>query len=145
MNLLVINGPNINLLGVRERKIYGTKSYKDLISYIVEVCRENDIEVECFQSNHEGSIVDKIQAAIGCCDGIVINPAAYTHSSIAIMDAIKAVDIPAVEVHLTDVENREDYRKKSYVSEACIRTIKGRSFEGYKEAILLLKETVDKK
>ena len=138
MKILVINGPNINMLGVREKEIYGTETYDNLIGYINEVCARNNIEVECFQSNHEGAIVDKIQSALGVFDGIVINPAAYTHTSIAILDAMKAVALPAVEVHLSDISKREEYRKKSFVSEACIKTFCGLSFKGYELAILLL-------
>jgi len=139
MKILVINGPNLNLLGVREPEIYGTGDYNALIKYIEDVCREENVEVEFYQSNHEGDIVDRIQQAFGNKDGIVINPAAYTHTSIAIMDALKAVAIPAVEVHLTDVEKREDFRQISYAGMACVHTYMGLGFEGYKEAVLFLK------
>ncbi|MCR5800632.1 MAG: type II 3-dehydroquinate dehydratase [Lachnospiraceae bacterium] len=139
MRILVINGPNLNLLGVREPEIYGTGDYNALIKYIEDVCREENVEVECYQSNHEGDIVDRIQQALGNKDGIVINPAAYTHTSIAIMDALKAVAIPAVEVHLTNVEKREDFRQISYAGMACVHTYMGLGFEGYKEAVLFLK------
>jgi len=133
--LLIINGPNLNLLGLREPAIYGDKSYDDLVSFIEKTAEDYGIEATCFQSNHEGAIVDEIQAAYGRFDWIIINPAAYTHTSIAIPDAIKAVAIPAVEVHLSDITEREAYRQVSYTSEACIATIAGKGFEGYREAI----------
>jgi len=133
--LLIINGPNLNLLGLREPAIYGDKSYADLVSFIEKTAEDYGIEATCFQSNHEGAIVDEIQAAYGRFDWIIINPAAYTHTSIAIPDAIKAVAIPAVEVHLSDITEREAYRQVSYTSEACIATIAGKGFEGYREAI----------
>ena len=142
MKILVINGPNLNLLGIREPEIYGTGDYNALIKYIEDVCREENVEVECYQSNHEGDIVDRIQQALGNKDGIVINPAAYTHTSIAIMDALKAVAIPAVEVHLTNVEKREDFRQISYAGMACVHTYMGLGFEGYKEAVLFLKRYI---
>jgi len=132
------------MLGIRERGIYGSQSYEDLVNFVRDVCREQNIEVEFFQSNHEGAIVDAIQAAYGNFDGIVINPAAYTHTSIAILDALKAVDIPAVEVHLSDVSKREEFRRVSYVSNACIKTFYGLSFEGYRLAVLALKEHLEK-
>lgn len=135
MKLLVINGPNINLLGIREKHIYGSGTYEDLLEYIKQVCAEKQADVELFQSNHEGAIVDRIQDALGRCDGIVINPAAYTHTSVAIADALKAVSIPAVEVHLSDVNSREDFRKVSYVRPVCIATYSGHGFEGYRMAI----------
>lgn len=144
MRILVINGPNLNMLGIRERGIYGSQSYEDLVNFVRDVCREQNIEVEFFQSNHEGAIVDAIQAAYGNFDGIVINPAAYTHTSIAILDALKAVDIPAVEVHLSDVSKREEFRRVSYVSNACIKTFYGLGFEGYRLAVLALKEHLEK-
>ena len=140
MKILIINGPNINMLGIREKNIYGIVTYEDLLAFISKVCAENEIEVEFFQSNHEGAIVDAIQGALGKADGIVINPAAYTHTSIAILDALKAVSIPAVEVHLSDPNTREEYRHRSFAREACIKTIAGKGFDGYKEAILFLKE-----
>ena len=133
--ILVINGPNINLLGLREPEIYGEKSYSDLLEFIHAAAKEAGLEVFCFQSNSEGAIVDEIQKAYSKFDGIVINPAAYTHTSIAIPDAIKAVGIPAVEVHLTDIQQREEYRKISYTCEACVKTIVGKGFEGYREAM----------
>jgi 3-dehydroquinate dehydratase-2 len=144
MKILIINGPNLNMLGVREPEIYGSRTYADLCAYIEAFCKESGIEARFFQSNHEGAIVDEIQSAYKVFDGIVINPAAYTHTSIAIPDAIKAVGIPAVEVHLSDINKREAYRHHSYTSEACIATIAGHGFEGYKEAVLLLKEKICK-
>jgi len=133
--ILIINGPNINMLGIREPEIYGDKSYTDLLEYIEEAATELGVIVETFQSNCEGAIVDKIQQAYGNFDAIIINPAAYTHTSIAIPDALKAIGIPAIEVHLTDPHKREEYRKISYTSQACITTITGKGFEGYKAAI----------
>ena len=141
--ILIINGPNINLLGLREPHIYGSKSYTDLIEYIKNIAQETELEVCFFQSNSEGTIVDEIQRAYGKFDGIVINPAAYSHTSIAIPDALKAVGIPAIEVHLSDISKRETYRQISYTSAACHRTIKGKGFEGYREAILALKDILD--
>jgi len=138
MKILVVNGPNINLLGLREPELYGSKNYAVLIEFIQAVCADAGVEVECVQSNHEGAIVDVIQEAYGRFDGIVINPAAYTHTSIAILDALKAVGIPAVEVHLTDIKEREAFRQVSYVAEACEKTIAGKGFEGYAEAIRYL-------
>lgn len=140
MKLFVINGPNLNLLGVREPGIYGKQDYNALIDFIREVCQREGIEVECFQSNHEGALVDIIQSAYGKADGIVINPAAYTHTSVAILDALKAVALPAVEVHLSDIQEREAFRHISYPAMACIAQIKGKGFQGYEEAILLLKQ-----
>jgi 3-dehydroquinate dehydratase-2 len=142
MKILVINGPNINMLGIREKNIYGIVTYEDLLAFIGKVCVENDIEVECFQSNHEGDLVDAIQGALGKFDGIVINPAAYTHTSIAILDALKAVSIPAVEVHLTDIAKRESFRHVSYAGMACVKTFTGLGLEGYKAAILFLKDSI---
>ena len=133
--ILVINGPNINLLGLREPEIYGTGSYTDLIRFISFAAGQAFVDFECFQSNSEGCIVDKIQQAYGVFDGIIINPAAYTHTSIAIPDAIKAVGIPTVEVHLSDISKREGYRQISYTSEACEATIMGKGFEGYREGL----------
>lgn len=140
MKLLVINGPNINMLGIREPGIYGKQSFSDLIALIEKTAREENLEIEQFQSNHEGAIVDKIQSCYGCVDGIVINPAAYTHTSVAILDALKAVSIPAVEVHISDVDAREPFRQISYAGMYCEKTIKGLGFEGYRQAILYLKE-----
>ena len=137
--ILVINGPNINLLGLREPNIYGEQTYNDLIAFISKAALEAGLETQCFQSNSEGAIVDEIQRAYGQFDGIIINPAAYTHTSVAIPDAIKAVGIPAIEVHLTDIHQREAYRRISYTSEACLKTVVGKGFEGYREAMRFLK------
>lgn len=139
MKILVLNGPNINMLGIREPGVYGSQSYSDLLSLIEQTAKEEGLEIEHYQSNHEGDLVDKIQWAHGRVDGIVINPAAYTHTSIAILDALKAVSIPAVEVHISDVDAREPFRQISYAGLACIKTIKGHGIEGYREAILFLK------
>lgn len=145
MKILVINGPNINMLGIREPAVYGNRTYDDLCAFIIKVCDENDIRVKLFQSNSEGAIVDTIQNAYGVYDGIVINPAAYTHTSIAIPDALKAVGIPTVEVHLSDINKREDYRRRSYTSEACIATICGLGFVGYQKAVEKLYSVIAKK
>ena len=139
MKILVINGPNINMLGIREPDIYGKNTFADLLTLLKETAQELGIHVEQFQSNHEGDIVDKIQWAYGKVDGIVINPAAYTHTSVAILDALKAVSLPAVEVHISDVDSRESFRQISYAGMACCKTIKGHGFEGYREAIQYLK------
>ena len=144
MKFLVINGPNLNMLGLREPSIYGDRSYKALVELIETVCRDEGIAVEVFQSNHEGAIVDKIQAAYGEVDGIVINPAAYTHTSVAILDALKAVSIPAVEVHISDVSTRESFRQVSYAGMACVKTYMGQGFEGYAMAIRYLKGYLSK-
>ena len=144
MKLLIINGPNLNLLGLREPGIYGKNTLADLEKLIAETCRKKQIQVECFQSNHEGAIVDKIQAAYGQFDGIVINPAAYTHTSVAILDALKAVSIPAVEVHISDVSTRESFRQISYAGMACVKTYMGHGFEGYAMAIRYLKGYLNK-
>ena len=135
MKILIVNGPNLNILGIREPEIYGKKTYKDLCDDINVYAIESGIEVQIFQSNHEGALVDKIQEAYGEFDGIVINPAAYTHTSIALLDALKAVGIPAVEVHISDISAREDFRKTSFVRDACVKTITGRGFDGYTDAI----------
>ena len=135
MKILVINGPNINMLGIREPGIYGTNTYTDLLALIRTSAEELSLQVKHFQSNHEGEIVDEIQAAYGVFDGIVINPAAYTHTSVAILDALKAVGIPAVEVHISDVDAREEFRKTSYAGLACVKTIKGHGLQGYREAM----------
>lgn len=140
MNILVINGPNLNMLGIREPGIYGSESYQDLCNLIQKKCDQEGISVEFYQSNHEGSIVDKIQEVYGKADGIVINPGAYTHTSVAILDALKAVSIPTVEVHISDVDAREDFRQISYVSLVAVQTIKGHGLNGYLEAIDTLKE-----
>ena len=144
MKFLVINGPNLNLLGLREPDIYGKQNYAALCDLCRQTCLDAGIEVELFQSNHEGAIVDAIQAAYGKVDGIVINPAAYTHTSIAILDALKAVAIPAVEVHISDVKAREDFRQISYAGKACVKTYMGLGMEGYRQAILWLKEYLTK-
>ena len=141
MKILVINGPNLNMLGIREREIYGTKSYADLCAFLEECFEEFGVEGRVFQSNHEGAIVDRIQAAWGAEDAIVINPAAYTHTSVAILDALKAVSLPAVEVHISKVDEREPFRQISYAGMACVRTISGMGFEGYREAIRFLCES----
>lgn len=138
MKFLIINGPNLNMLGLREPDIYGKQDYAALCALIEKTCAKKNIECELFQSNHEGAIVDKIQEAYGKIDGIVINPAAYTHTSIAILDALKAVSIPTVEVHISDINSREEFRKHSYVSLAAIKTIAGLGFDGYKLAIEFL-------
>ena len=140
MKILVINGPNINMLGIREPGIYGKQTFKDLLSLIEATAQELNISVTHFQSNHEGAIVDTIQAAYGQYDGIVINPAAYTHTSVAILDALKSVSIPAVEVHISDVDSREAFRQISYPGMYCEKTIKGQGINGYRQAILYLKE-----
>ena len=141
MKILVINGPNLNMLGIRERHIYGTKSYDDLCAFLEDCFEEFGAEGTVFQSNHEGAIVDRIQAAWGTEDAIVINPAAYTHTSVAILDALKAVSLPAVEVHISKLDEREAFRQISYAGMACVRTISGLGFEGYREAIRFLCET----
>lgn len=133
--LLVINGPNLNMLGIREPDIYGKNTYKDLCELIKDYAGQKNIEVKLFQSNHEGDLVDEIQSAYQKFDGIVINPAAYTHTSVAILDAVKSVGIPTVEVHISAVEEREDFRQVSYIRKACIKTITGKGFNGYLEAI----------
>lgn len=144
MKFLVINGPNLNMLGIREPAIYGDRNFKALESFIRTSAADAGVEVELFQSNYEGAIVDKIQQAYGVMDGIVINPAAYTHTSVAILDALKAVAIPAVEVHISDVDAREPFRQISYAGMACIKTYKGLGFEGYRQAILYLKDFLQK-
>ncbi len=140
MKILVINGPNLNMLGIREPGIYGKQTFAELLNLLQKWAKDENIELEQFQSNHEGALVDKIQAAYGQFDGIVINPAAYTHTSVAILDALKAVAIPAVEVHISDVDAREPFRQISYAGLACVKTIKGQGFDGYRQAILYLKE-----
>ena len=138
MKILVLNGPNINMLGIREPGVYGSQSYGELLRLLEVWANELGVEMEHYQSNHEGCLVDKIQAAYGCFDGIVINPAAYTHTSIAILDALKAVAIPAVEVHISDVKAREDFRQISYAGKACIKTIMGQGLDGYRQAMAFL-------
>ena len=140
MKILVINGPNLNMLGIREPGIYGKNTFADLLALLEETGKELGVEVEQYQSNHEGDLVDKIQWAYGRIDGIVINPAAYTHTSVAILDALKAVSIPAVEVHISDVDARESFRQISYAGMACVKTIKGHGFQGYREAMQYLVE-----
>ena len=144
MKLLIINGPNINMLGIREPEVYGNKTYQALLDLIETFAKDKGISVACFQSNHEGAIVDRIQDAYGKFDGIVINPAAYTHTSVAILDALKAVSIPAVEVHISDVDSREAFRQISYAGLACEKTIKGQGFDGYCQAMAYLKEKYEK-
>ena len=140
MKILVINGPNLNMLGIREPDHYGKETYADLIKKIEYHCAQKGVDVELFQSNHEGDLVDKIQSAYQNADGIVINPGAYTHTSIAILDAVKAVGIPTVEVHISKVEQREDFRQISYIRLACVKTITGHGTDGYLEAIDFLIE-----
>ncbi|MBE6958843.1 MAG: type II 3-dehydroquinate dehydratase [Ruminococcaceae bacterium] len=140
MKLLVINGPNINMLGIREPGIYGKNTYADLLTLLEQTAKDAVIQIDHFQSNHEGAIVDTIQAAYGVYDGIVINPAAYTHTSVAILDALKAVSIPAVEVHISDVDSREPFRQISYAGLYCEKTIKGQGIDGYRQAICYLQE-----
>ena len=144
MNLFVINGPNLNMLGIREPGIYGKVSYKDLCEMIQNYCDTKNIDVKFFQSNHEGDLVDYIQSAYGVADGIVINPGAYTHTSVAILDAAKAVNVPLVEVHISDVSTREDFRQISYIRKAAIKTISGLGLDGYIEAIKVLEEVNSK-
>ena len=140
MKILVLNGPNINMLGVREPDIYGKNSYQDLLGLLTKTGAELGIEVSHFQSNHEGKLVDAIQDALGAYDGIVINPAAYTHTSVAILDALKAVALPAVEVHISDIDSREPFRQISYSGMYCEKTIKGQGIDGYRQAIVYLKD-----
>ena len=140
MKILVINGPNINMLGIREPGIYGKSSFSDLLALLDQTAQEENLDIRQFQSNHEGAIVDEIQKCYGCVDGIVINPAAYTHTSVAILDALKSVQIPAVEVHISNVDAREAFRQISYPGMYCEKTIKGQGIDGYRQAILYLKE-----
>ena len=140
MKLLVINGPNINMLGIREPGIYGSESYSDLCDLIKKHADKIGVEVEIYQSNHEGDLVDKIQEAYGTADGIVINPGAYTHTSVALLDAVKAVNIPTVEVHISEVSKREDFRQISYIRTACVKTITGQGLAGYTQAMDFLTE-----
>ena len=140
MKILVINGPNLNMLGLREPGIYGKETFADLLKLLEETATAENVEIQQYQSNHEGDLVDKIQWAYEKMDGIVINPAAYTHTSVAILDALKAVSIPAVEVHISDVDSREPFRQISYAGMACVKTIKGQGLDGYRQAILYLKE-----
>ena len=140
MKILVLNGPNINMLGIREPDIYGKQSFQELLTILEETGKTLGVTVEQFQSNHEGALVDKIQEAYGCFDGIVINPAAYTHTSVAILDALKAVAIPAVEVHISQVDAREPFRQVSYAGMACVKTIQGQGLDGYRQAIQYLQD-----
>ena len=140
MKILIINGPNINMLGIREPEIYGSETYDDLIDYIRERAEGDSHTLEFYQSNHEGDLVDRIQQSHGRMDGIVINAAAYTHTSVAILDALKAVQIPAVEVHISDIEEREEFRQISYIGEYCEKIIKGRGFQGYVDGIEYLRD-----
>ena len=142
MNILVINGPNLNLLGIREPDVYGKATYEDLCVLIRNHAEKIGVDVEIYQSNHEGDLVDKIQSAYGRVNGIVLNPAAYTHTSVSLLDALKAVGIPAVEVHISDVSKREDFRQISYVRLYCEKTIAGHGFDGYLEALDYLVEAV---
>lgn len=140
MKILVINGPNINMIGIREPEIYGKKTYADIVSMIEDYAKKKNFEVKVYQSNHEGDLVDEIQAAYGKYDGIVMNPGAYTHTSIALLDALKAVMIPCVEVHISDVSSREAFRQISYIREYCLKTISGEGPDGYIHAIDVLLE-----
>ena len=140
MKILVLNGPNINMLGIREPGVYGSQSYAELLRLLQVWADELGVQMEHYQSNHEGCLVDKIQEAYGKFDGIVINPAAYTHTSVAILDALKAVAIPAVEVHISDVKQREDFRQISYAGKACVKTIMGQGLDGYRQAMFFLKK-----
>lgn len=145
MKFLIINGPNLNMLGIREPAIYGAQNYEELLRVIDSACCEAEVEYETFQSNHEGVIVDKIQEAYGKIDGIVINPAAYTHTSVAILDALKSVAIPTYEVHISDISTREAFRQHSFVSYVAVETITGLGFDGYRQAILKLKAHIESK
>ena len=138
MKILVLNGPNLNMLGIREPDIYGRETYNSLLNKIKEHCKAKGFDVDCRQSNHEGDLVDWIQEAYGTFDGIVINPGAYTHTSVALLDALKAVNVPAVEVHISDVDKREDFRQISYIRAACIATVSGHGTDGYLEAVDIL-------
>ena len=144
MRFLVINGPNLNMLGIREPDIYGRQTYADLVDVLRTRADELDAEISFMQSNHEGDLVDAIQGAYPDTDGIIINPAAYTHTSVAILDAVKAVGIPTVEVHMSDVKSRDDFRQVSYIRQACIATFMGKGFGSYIEALELLKARYDK-
>ena len=145
LKILVINGPNINMLGIREPEIYGKGTYAQLIGMIKKEAESIGVSVSFFQSNHEGEIVDEIQKAYGIFDGIIINPAAYTHTSVAIPDAIKAVGIATVEVHISDPDTREEFRKISYVRPVCVATVKGKGFDGYIEALHILADDIEEK
>ena len=146
MKLLIMNGPNLNMLGIREPGIYGKSTYQDLVDMIRAYCNEKGVEAEFYQSNHEGALVDRIQQAyFDKMDGIVINPGAYTHTSVALLDAVKSVMLPTVEVHISDVSKREDFRQVSYIRAACIKTIAGHGFQGYLEAVDALIEHTGEK
>lgn len=144
MKFLIINGPNLNMLGIREPQIYGSRTYSDLTEMIDKYCKQLNIEAEFYQSNHEGDLVDKIQSAYGSTNGIVINPGAYTHTSVALLDAVKTVGIPTVEVHISDPDEREEFRRTSYIRLGCIATVKGKGFDGYLEAVDKLIEHIQK-
>ena len=144
MKILVINGVNLNMLGIREKDLYGDKNYKDLVRFVKAEGKKRQVKIKCVQSNEEGKIVRRIQKAYRRYDGIIINAGAYTHTSIAIPDALKAVSIPTVEVHLTDVKNREDYRRVSYIEEYAFATVRGKGFDGYREAIELFLSKTEK-
>lgn len=145
MKFLILNGPNLNLLGLREPDIYGRQTYADLAAFVLAVCAREGIECEVRQSNHEGVLVDWIQEAYGKFDGIVMNPAAYTHTSVALLDALKAVSLPAAEVHLSNIYDREDFRHISYPGKACVKTVYGKGFAGYEEAICFLKNYIQER
>ena len=145
MKIMVINGPNINMIGIREPNIYGKQTFSDLLALLDRTAQEEGLDIQQFQSNHEGAIVDKIQTCYGVMDAIVINPAAYTHTSVAILDALKALAIPAVEVHISDVSAREAFRQISYPGMYCEKTITGQGLDGYRQAILYLKEKYEKR
>ena len=145
MKFLILNGPNLNLLGLREPDIYGRQTYADLAAFVQAVCAREGIECEVRQSNHEGVLVDWIQEAYGKFDGIVMNPAAYTHTSVALLDALKAVSLPAAEVHLSNIYDREDFRHISYPGKACVKTVYGQGFAGYEEAICFLKNYIQER
>lgn len=145
MKFLILNGPNLNLLGLREPDIYGRQTYADLAAFVQAVCAREGIECEVRQSNHEGVLVDWIQDAYGKFDGIVMNPAAYTHTSVALLDALKAVSLPAAEVHLSNIYDREDFRHISYPGKACVKTVYGKGFAGYEEAICFLKNYIQER
>ena len=145
MKFLILNGPNLNLLGLREPDIYGRQTYADLAAFVQAVCAREGIECEVRQSNHEGVLVDWIQEAYGKFDGIVMNPAAYTHTSVALLDALKAVSLPAAEVHLSNIYDREAFRHISYPGKACVKTVYGKGFAGYEEAICFLKNYIQER
>ena len=145
MKFLILNGPNLNLLGLREPDIYGRQTYADLAAFVQAVCAREGIECEVRQSNHEGVLVDWIQEAYGKFDGIVMNPAAYTHTSVALLDTLKAVSLPAAEVHLSNIYDREDFRHISYPGKACVKTVYGKGFAGYEEAICFLKNYIQER